>query len=189
MSPLKMILVGTFVIQSSMAFAEDNRLEASVLFLTQPMRLSQISDGYEDVSSGSGADFSYLRRKSPYFSIGGGTFGLSGEKGDTSMDINGGGLILETYYGAPFVFSARLFLGGAGGQIIGKQSDTSEKSVDEGIFTHVGGFLAAPQLSVGYAFEPIQLNLFVRRYQFASGEGKIEKLSSTYAGLGIVSLF
>lgn len=185
---IAVFLVG--IAGAEIALGSEHTISGEAWMLEQQVRLSNVSEHYDDVSDGSGWSFSYLHQKNDWFRIGGGAFGLNGEAKDTDLGVYGGGMITEGVIpiGA-FEFATAVQLGGASVTVTRKEAETVSKTIEEGKFTQGGGWLAAPQASLGYNFNRVRLYWFTRSVQFLAGSTEIRKFSYNNVGVGLASLF
>jgi len=141
------------------------------------------TDDFSDVDSGSGWEFFILKQKSPNLRVGGSAFHLHGKASDTTVDISGGGIMLELVYGKRWQIAGGLQVGGASIIATNKERSSSTKEVNEGKFTHADGILASPYLTLGVTFGTIGVDLIAKKVIFITGSEHSEEFGFSTVGL------
>jgi len=127
------------------------RVENSIL--VQSISLSDIGeDKFDDMKDAAGSSVFYLYQKSSFFRIGGGYLSMSGETEETTLDINGGGMILEFVLGGNFEITLGALLGGDTAIAIQGISGTDEDNIKISNSYRGKGVFVSPHFSLGKSF-------------------------------------
>lgn len=150
------------------------------------MSLSNIEENiFDDVSSATGAAFSYLYEGTDFFRIGGGLFIVNGKSKDTAVLLTGGGLIMELFRGGGRLQPAGgIQLGGANVTATVDNASTSHDRVDQGFHYQGGGFLAAPYVKLGFVSGETTMYLMYKHVFFGPGSDDIDAFNGGYLVVG-----
>lgn len=167
------------------AVAEPHLLDVQALYLTGTMSLSNIQKNvFDDVSSASGAAFSYLYQGTGYFRIGGGFFVVNGKSKDTAVSQAGGGLIMELFHDGRLQPAGGIQLGGANVTATVDSAPTSHDRIDQGFHYRGGGFLAAPYVKLGFISGKNTAYAMYKHVFFGPGSDDIDAYNGGYVVVG-----
>lgn len=183
--------------------AEERRSDSSVgsnyqigmrsTFITNTMQLSKLNPAFDDLSRDGlkGAHHSsiyFLRSINPHFRIGFETLtGNSDVDAETSMDFQGGGLLLDFHYnlGRQFFVAGGIHAGGILVDAVHRETEASGKSVQTGTFYKSEGVFLAPSVAIGVNVKRVEFRIVVKPlFMTAVEEGNdMNRFNSTYVGL------
>lgn len=167
------------------ALAESHLLDAQALYLTGTMSLSNIEENiFDDVSSATGAAFSYLYQGTDFFRIGGGLFVVNGKSKDTAVLLTGGGLVMELFRGDRLQPAAGIQVGGANVTATMDNASTSHDRIDQGFHYRGGSFLAAPYVKLGLVSGKTTMYLMYKQVFFGPGSNDIDAYNGGYLVVG-----
>ena len=162
-------------------------------FITNTMQLSEINPAFDDLSRDGlkGAHHSsiyFLRSINSNFRIGFETLtGNSDVDAETSMDYQGGGLLLDFNYnlGRQFFVAGGIHAGGIIVDAVHRETEALGKNVQTGTFYKSEGVFLAPSVAIGVNVKRAEFRIVVKPlFMTAVEEGNdMNRFNSTYVGL------